>query len=202
MPEIILSALPFFYFLLIAAVTPGPNNVMLTASGMNFGYKRTIPHIMGIYIGFTSLILLCALGVGAAYQAFPQIEMALKIFGSLYLIYLAYKIAGSGRLHLQEQAKAAKKPLTFGQAALFQYINPKAVVVCLTAISLLPASMSLTERLAVIVVVNTFCCFASTSIWTLFGKMIAKLFREDKARHIINIVLALLLLATIPMMVL
>lgn len=201
-PDLFLGALPFFYFLLIAAVTPGPNNVMLTASGMNFGYKRTIPHILGIYAGFSTLILLCILGIGAAYEAFPQIDVVLKIGGSAYLIYLAYKISGGGRLHLRETAEKTASPLTFSQAALFQFINPKAIVACLTAISLLPAEMDLSERLLVVFVINSLCCLASTTTWTLFGKVIATCFRDDKIRHIINIVLALLLLATIPMMVL
>lgn len=198
----IAAFMPFFYFLLIAAVTPGPNNVMLTASGMNFGYKRTIPHILGIYIGFSALLMLCALGVGAAYKAFPQIGIVLKIGGSAYLVYLAWKIAHSGRLHLREKAAEATTPLTFTQAALFQFINPKAVVACLTALSLLPEGISVLQSLLVIFVLNTFCCLSSTTIWTLFGKVIAALFRDDKTRHIINIVLALLLLAAVPMMLL
>ncbi len=201
-PVLFTAALPFFYFLLIAAVTPGPNNVMLTASGMNFGYMRTIPHILGIYIGFSTLILLSALGIGALYAAFPQITFVLKIFGSAYLIYLAYKISGGGRLHLRETAKEAKEPLSFMQALLFQFVNPKAVVACLTALSLLPPEIDLIERLLVVFVINSFCCLVSTSIWTFFGTMIAGLFRDDKTRRIINIILALLLLATIPMMVL
>lgn len=202
MIDAFLHALPFFYFLLIAAVTPGPNNVMLTASGMNFGYIKTLPHILGIYVGFTTLILLCAFGVGAAYHAFPQIEIVLKILGSLYLVYLAFKIATAGRLGLKEKEQSAKRPITFVEAAMFQFINPKALVACLTAISLLPPDMGILQSLFIIITLNTFTCFVSTSTWTVFGKMIAGLFRDDKTRQIINIALAILLLATIPMMVL
>ncbi len=202
LPELALTALPFFYFLLIAAITPGPNNVMLTASGMNFGYKRTIPHILGIYVGFTVLIMLCAFGIGAAYHAFPQIETILKILGSAYLVYLAYKIATAGRLGLKEKEKAATRPLTFVEAAMFQFINPKALVACLTAISILPADLGIAQSVIVIFICNSIACLASTSTWTVFGKVIAKLFRDDKIRNIINVILALLLLATIPMMVL
>ena len=196
------ALLPFFYFLFIAAVTPGPNNVMLTASGMNFGYKRTIPHIAGIYSGMWAMLSLCALGIGAAYQAFPQIDIILKIGGSAYLLYLAWKIANSGRLNVREKSEEIGKPLTFMQAALFQFINPKAVVVCLTALSLLPTSLSLINSLIAIFVFNTICTMSATTIWTLFGKMIAKLFRDDKIRNRINIALALLLVATIPMLLL
>jgi threonine/homoserine/homoserine lactone efflux protein len=202
MTELAIAALPFFYFLLIAAITPGPNNVMLTASGMNFGYKRTLPHILGIYVGFTVLIMLTAFGIGAAYHAFPQIEIILKTLGSAYLVYLAYKIATAGRLGLKEKEKDATRPLTFTEAAMFQFINPKAVVACLTAISLLPPDLGIAQSILVIFICNSFSCLCSTSTWTVFGKMIAKLFRDDKTRHIINIILALLLLATIPMMVL
>ena len=202
MIPLILSTLPFIYFLFIAAVTPGPNNVMLTASGMNFGYLKTIPHMLGIFGGFTVLLLLCAFSVGATVTAYPPVMMALKILGSMYLIYLAWRIYGGGRIGVKEQAKETARPLTFLEAAGFQFINPKAVVFCLAASSLIPAALLPAERAFIVVLASTIACSASLNIWTLFGAGVAKLFRDDKIRRIINAILALLLLATLPMMVL
>ncbi len=202
MQELIAPSLSFLYFMFIAAITPGPNNVMLTASGINFGYNKTIPHMLGIIIGFNVLIVCGALGVGSLYHAFPQIEWVLKILGSSYLIYLAYKISGAGRVGLKEQENKATKPMTFMEAALFQFVNPKGLVFAFTAASFLPKEFTLTESLIVLLVCSTISSVISTNIWTIFGKMIARLFRNDRARHVINIALALLLLATIPMMLL
>ncbi|MEM6780910.1 MAG: LysE family translocator [Pseudomonadota bacterium] len=202
MVDLIGPSLSFLYFMFIAAITPGPNNVMLTASGINFGYKRTIPHMLGIIVGFNVLIMCGALGVGSIYQAFPQIEWILKGLGSAYLLYLAYRIANAGRVGLKEQKESAKRPMNFFEAAGFQFVNPKAVVFAFAAASFLPKEFTLMESLIVMLVCSTIASVISTNVWALFGKMIAKLFRNDRARQIINVILALLLLATIPMMVL
>lgn len=198
--ELILAALPFFYFVFIASITPGPNNVMLTASGMNFGYLRTLPHIFGIMTGFQVLILLCACGVGAIYQAFPQIKMVLKILGSVYLVYLAYKIYTSGRVGLQAKAEKTVRPLNFFEAFGFQFINPKGVVFSFAAISLLPVNLSFMNLCLIILATGMISSSISCHVWVVFGKLIAALFRDDKTRHLINIALALLLLGTLPMM--
>jgi threonine/homoserine/homoserine lactone efflux protein len=200
--DLIAPSLSLLYFLNIAAITPGPNNVMLTASGINFGYKRTIPHIIGILCGFNILIILGALGVGSIYESLPQIEIILKILGSLYLVYLAYKIFNAGRVGLDEKTQEAKKPLTFLEAFLFQFVNPKGVVFALAAASVLPSEFSLLESIIAVSVCAAIASIISTNIWAIFGTLIAELFRDPKKRQIINIILALLLLATIPMMVL
>ena len=199
--DLLLAGLPLFYFMFIASITPGPNNVMLTASGMNFGYLRTLPHIAGIVSGFQVLILLCAFGMGSIYQAFPQIEIVLKALGAAYLLYLAYRIATAGRVGLKDRSKKATRPLNFFEAFSFQFINPKGVVFSLAAISILPGGLTLLEICTIIFISTLINSIIATHTWTLFGKMIAALFRDDKIRHIINIVLAVLLLATIPMMV-
>lgn len=201
MIELIVASAPFFYLQFIASMTPGPNNVMLTASGMNFGYKRTIPHILGVMAGFTVLIVLCLFGVGALYKNFPQIEIVLKALGSLYLLYLAYKIATAGRVGLKDKAKEAARPFKFIEAVAFQFVNPKGVVFSITLIGLLPTDISLFQAL-LIVLTSTFITSAcSTNTWALFGTVIAEIFRDDKARNVINIILAVLLLSTIPMMI-
>lgn len=200
--DIIVAALPFFYLNFIGCITPGPNNVMLTASGMNFGYLKTVPHMLGIFFGFVILLWLCAFGVGAAYEAYPPVQVALKVLGCAYLLYLAYRIFRAGRVGLNKASQEAQQPLTFWEAFGFQYINPKAIVFGLAAVNLLPADMAFWMKAVIILFTAVITCGISLNVWTLFGKMVAELFRDDKIRQIINTVLALLLIATIPMMIL
>lgn len=199
--ELIINSLPFLYFLFVAGITPGPNNVMLTASGMNFGYRRTLPHVFGIMFGFTALILLCAFGVGAAYNAYPPIQIVLKVLGGSYLLYLSYRIATAGRVEIDKNAAEAR-PLTSWEAAVFQFVNPKAWVAGLTATSaFLPAEATMMQQALMVTVISVAVCIVSTTTWVLFGKGMARLFTSDKTRRIINVTLALLLVATIPLMV-
>ncbi len=205
--QLFLAALPFFSFFLVASITPGPNNFMLAASGMNYGYRRTVPHMLGVAVGFCSLMLLCMLGVGAVFQTFPALQFALKTLAALYLLYLAYQMA---REALSQPSGAdgtnetpARKPMSFTQAALFQYINPKAWVMGITSTAtFLPAAALLSEKTALIVLAVLFIGVPCIIIWTLFGTVIAVLFTSDKTRKLVNLTLAALLVATIPMMVL
>jgi threonine/homoserine/homoserine lactone efflux protein len=200
--NLIIPSLPLLYFLSIAAITPGPNNVMLTASGINFGYKRTIPHMFGILCGFNVLIILGTLGVGSLYESLPQIEIILKILGSLYLIYLSYKIFNTGRVGLNEKTKESERPMTFFEAFLFQFVNPKGVIFAMAAASVLPTEFSLLESIIMVSICSAISSTISTNVWAVFGTLIAELFRDQRKRQIVNAILALLLLATIPMMVL
>ncbi|MDP0500793.1 MAG: LysE family translocator [Verrucomicrobiota bacterium JB022] len=200
MSSLIVSGLPFVYFMLVASLTPGPNNVMLTASGINFGYQRTWPHILGVIGGCAIVMLLAALGMGAAYHAYPPLQVIMKALGSCYLVYLAYRILKAGRLGLQEKSEQTARPLRFVEAFGFQFINPKAIVFAVTAVNILPDYYTVFECCLVAVVGSTLVCILSTHTWTFFGKLLAKLFRNDRSRRIVTILLALLLLATIPMM--
>ncbi|KAF0095779.1 MAG: putative amino acid efflux protein [Puniceicoccaceae bacterium 5H] len=201
MSSLIASGLPFVYFMLVASLTPGPNNVMLTASGINFGYKRTLPHILGVVVGCALLLLLVVLGVGAAYHAYPPLQLILKVLGSCYLVYLAYRILTASGVGLKEEREHASRPIRFIEAFGFQFINPKAIVFFITAVNILPDERSLFERCLIAVIGSSLVCMLSTHTWTFFGKLLAKLFRNDRTRLIVNVLLALLLLATIPMMV-
>src|SRR5690349_4584797 len=113
----------------VTSVTPGPNNLMLLASGVNFGIIRTIPHILGIGSGFMTLLLAVGFGLGAVLTAFPVLHLALKIAGGAYLLYLAYRTAMSRSL---KDGVAKARPMTFLEAAAFQWVNPKAWVMALT----------------------------------------------------------------------
>ena len=120
-----------FYFIMF--MTPGPNNIMLTLSGIKFGFKKTIPHMIGIPIGHSIQIISVSLGLGTLFQQFPHIQQILKIIGCMYLFYLSYKMIGS--LNIKEQNNSSGRPMKIYEASLFQFLNPKAWVVALTVVS-------------------------------------------------------------------
>ncbi len=125
--------LALLVYAFVTSVTPGPNNFMLLASGVNFGFVRTIPHMLGIGIGFLVLLLAVGFGLGAVLTAFPALHTGLKIAGGVYLLYLAWKIAMSRSLASKGEAKA--RPMSFIEAAAFQWVNPKAWVMAITAMA-------------------------------------------------------------------
>lgn len=198
--ELLIASWPFFLFIAIGSITPGPNNLMLAASGMNYGYRRTIPHMLGISVGFSLLLVLCMLGAGAVFDAFPFLEIVMKVIATVFMTYLAYKIAMAGRVELEEDKS---KPMTFIQGAAFQFVNPKSWVVGLLAVAtMLPEGASIPEKAVIIVITIALTSAVSMNTWTLSGKAMARLFTKRKYRKIVNAILALLLLATIPMIVL
>ncbi|MEM8977490.1 MAG: LysE family translocator, partial [Pseudomonadota bacterium] len=127
-------------FALVTSITPGPNNLMLMASGANYGFHRTIPHMLGIGLGFVLMVMLVGLGVIQVFDAYPLAYTLLKIVSMAYLLYLAWKIATSSP---PSEAGETGRPITFLQAALFQWINPKAWAMALTAISVYTPSQTL-----------------------------------------------------------
>jgi threonine/homoserine/homoserine lactone efflux protein len=126
------TALALVSFAFVAAMTPGPNNIMLTASGVTFGFTRTIPHMLGICAGFVALVLAVGLGVGAAFTALPEAKTVLKIIGAAYMLWLAWKVATAGPSDA-DGGRAA--PMTFWQAVAFQWVNPKAWVMAVSAMA-------------------------------------------------------------------
>ncbi len=122
----------FVLYAFVSSITPGPNNTMLLASGVNFGIKASLPHMLGITIGFSILVLSCGLGIGALFELWPALHDVLKYAGALYMAWLAWKIARSGA---PQSAGAKPKPFTFLQAAAFQWINPKAWIMAIGAIA-------------------------------------------------------------------
>tara|TARA_B110000116_G_C16627276_1_gene486612 strand:- start:143 stop:739 length:597 start_codon:yes stop_codon:yes gene_type:complete len=184
-------ALISYYFVMFA--TPGPNNAMLTASGIKFGFKRTLPHAFGIPFGHVIQISLVCFGLGSIFQKYPFIQLYLKWLCFFYLIYLGWKILGS----LSNSEKETGRPLKFFEAALFQFINPKAWVVALTAAT---AFFPNEENflIATIFVAGTapFVCFPSICLWALFGSSIKSVIKNTNIKKIVEYLLALLLLAT------
>lgn len=191
-----LASLVSFGF--VMSITPGPNNIMLWASGANFGLRRTLPHMLGINCGFASLVLMCGLGLGALFEAFPSVQFILKIAGSLYLLYLAYRLTTASFKANAED----KRPLSFWEAAGFQYANPKAWVMGLTAVStfvLIEQSFALNTLLIALVfmVVNLPCI----GVWALFGTGMGRFLSNPRRLKIFNSVMATLLVATVAMIV-
>lgn len=187
---------PVAWYILVMAVTPGPNNAMLAASGMNFGVRRSVPHMLGITIGLIVLLALCGFGLGVLFEELPHAELTLSIIGSVYLAYLAWRIANAGAPSEQEGAK----PLTFIESFGFQFLNPKGWVMALTAATLMPDLGSVTETAIAFTIVGGVFGTPCMLIWTFFGAALARVFQNPKARRIINWTLAVILLATIPFM--
>lgn len=187
---------PVAWYVFVMTATPGPNNAMLAASGMNFGFRRSVPHIAGIVGGWLTLLAGCALGLGVAFQSLPFAEKALAVAGSLYLAYLAWRIANAGAPTSAEGAK----PLSFLEAFGFQFMNPKGWVLALTAATLAPAVYGPGGAAAALVAIGVVVGVPTMSAWTCFGAGLARLFRDARWRRRINWTLAAMLLLTIPFM--
>src|SRR5262245_33050881 len=121
-------------FAFVMAFTPGPNNIMLAASGVNFGLARSTPHLLGVVVGFAVLVAACAAGLGLVFAALPSLQLVLKVAGALYMLWLAWKVATAHRS--AGQGVEAAQPLTFWQAALFQWINPKGLIAALSGVAI------------------------------------------------------------------
>ena len=191
--------MPLFYsmitFAFVAAITPGPNNIMLAASGANFGFKKTIPHIAGVVVGFFFVLLLVGLGLGQLFDAFPIIRQIFRILALGFIFYLAWRIANSGASK-DEEAKG--RPISFFEAATFQLINPKAVVMSITVIAtFISPDHDFAVQFAILVASFTFLTFVSVVAWAVFGLIIGKIISTPKSQRIFNIVMALLLIGSI-----
>ena len=189
-PEIF--SISLFWF--VAAYTPGPNNVVASYSGFNFGIKKTIPHILGTTLGFTSLVLLLTIGLINVFKLFPIIQIVIRYLGTVFLIYLAYKIASSTA---SDEIKK-ENPVKFIETFLFQYLNPKGVMVAIIVVSTYVELGENYLNYATQVVALAFL-FSSTSItlWTFIGKFLRKFATNDKFIKYFNYAMSMLLLLSI-----
>jgi len=184
-------ALASYYFVMFA--TPGPNNAMLTASGIKFGFKKTLPHLIGIPFGHIIQITLVCFGLGQLFIKYPLIQIYLKWICCFYLIFLGWKILGS----FSNNEKESGRPLKFYEAALFQFINPKAWVVALTAATaFFPIAENFYIATAFVAGTAPFICFPSICIWAIFGSSIKSIIKDAKVKKIVEYLLAILLLLT------
>ncbi len=191
-----LFALVLFAF--ATSITPGPNNMMLFASGVNFGFRRTIPHMLGIGAGFLSLLLGVGLGLGALLSAYPPAFIALKVAGGLYLLWIAWKI-GSSRSMGEGDSKA--RPMTFLGAAAFQWVNPKAWVMAITAMAVYPNPEQYALTVAIVALVFAAVNVPSVSTWAGFGSALREWLSVPVRLKWFNITMAVLLVLSLwPML--
>ena len=185
------SALSAFYFTMF--ITPGPNNAMLTASGMKFGFIRTLPHLIGIPLGHIVQIGLCCFGLANIFLIYPQIQFYMKILCFVYLLYLSWTMIGSFSLSQKETGR----PLKFYEASLFQFINPKAWSIALTVASgFFPSEENIYKGIFFVTFTAAFVCFPSISLWALFGNGLRNFVSNYKTKKIIEYILAVLLVFT------
>ena len=193
MPFQLLAALSLFAF--VASITPGPNNIMLLASGVKFGFVRTLPHMFGVGIGFMIMIMAVGLGIDQAFKAFPVLYTILKWVSVVYMVWLAWKIANAGPV--KSDASGAEKPMTFLAAALFQWVNPKAWAMILTSVTAYTVPGNFLISLLIMTAIFGAINIPSIACWTGFGVGLRE-FLQDPARvRVFNYSMAALLLASL-----
>ncbi|WDP85115.1 MAG: LysE family translocator [Desulfobacter sp.] len=183
-------------FGLAMTMTPGPNNAMLLSSGLTFGYKRTIPHALGITFGFPVMVICVGMGIGKLFESYPVIYSALKIVGISYLVWMAWHIANTkGSL---DPANIKDRPFTFLQAALFQWVNPKAWIAAITSTSAFITDHQIaTIQVVVISCIYFLCAILSTNSWALGGVVLRKFIQNEKLVQTFNIIMALLIVGSV-----
>ena len=185
-------------FAFVTSITPGPNNLMLLASGVNFGFRRTIPHMLGIGSGFFSLLIGVGLGLGALIQTIPLVYTILKFAGGAYLVYLAYKIATSRSLGTVD---GNARPMTFLEAAAFQWVNPKAWVMAVTAMATYTAAQASLGPVLFVGIAFALVNGPSVSSWAAFGEFMRGWLSDPARLKWFNISMAALLVASLwPML--
>ncbi|MEH6636565.1 MAG: LysE family translocator [Halioglobus sp.] len=181
-------------FSLVSSLTPGPNNLMLMASGANFGFRRTVPHMIGVSLGFTLMVLLVGVGLVQVFDAFPVTYLILKIVSVLYLLFLAWKIGTAAPLN--HESTASGRPFTFIQAVLFQWVNPKAWTMALTAVSVYSPSQSI-AAMAFVAAVSGTVNLPCIGIWTTMGLQLQRILTSPARLRMFNITMALLLVVSL-----
>jgi len=184
-------------FAIATAFTPGPNNLMLLSSGLTFGYKRTLAHILGVAMGFPIMVLAVGFGIGAVLEYYPIVYKVLKFVGIGYLLWMAWHIANTqGRMQTEEHT--TDKPFTFLQAALFQWVNPKAWIMAVTATaSFTTESTYALYQVGIIALVYLGVGIFSTHTWALGGVLLHRWLESERTIKIFNRVMAVLIVLSV-----
>ncbi|MEO2280962.1 LysE family translocator [Pseudoalteromonas pernae] len=182
-------------FALVSSITPGPNNLMLMSSGANFGFRRTLPHMIGVSVGFLVMLVLVGIGVMQLFDIIPYSFEVLRVACLLYLCYLAYRIATSSHV-VREQQSSQAKPFSFVQAVLFQWVNPKAWTMALSAISVYAPSRDVAAVVivGVVFVLVNLPCIGS---WTIAGQKLSVWLHSAARLRIFNMIMATLLVCSV-----
>jgi threonine/homoserine/homoserine lactone efflux protein len=187
--------LAFVVFAIVMFFTPGPNNIMVLSSGLTYGFRRTVPHIAGITVGFAFMVGAVGLGFGTIFLAYPVLQSVLKYAGAAYLVYLAAAIAMSGTPKPGESDRGG--PMTFWGAAVFQWINVKGWVMVIGTITAYAAIARFPLNIAIQTALCLLLGVFSTSLWTLFGSALRPVLKSERAVRVFNVMMALLLLASL-----
>ncbi|OTA15456.1 alcohol dehydrogenase [Xenorhabdus vietnamensis] len=187
-------------FMFISAVTPGPNNLLLTSSGANFGIRRSIPLCLGILLGMQTILLLSAFGVAALLLVYPAIHAGLKVLGCLYLLWLAWKTASSHYKRLDTMKSAGREATKIYQGWLLQFLNPKTWLMGLGAVSSYSLSGQLyNHSIFAISIVMLISNILASAIWLVLGSLIGQLLRSRHAWFMFNITMGILTAACVPL---
>jgi threonine/homoserine/homoserine lactone efflux protein len=190
--------LPFVTYTFVMSITPGPNNVMLTASGAAFGFRRTVPHILGIVFGFVVQLLAVCAGLSALFTRFPALQTTLSWVGAAYLVYLGWQLLRS----TVARGEKRSQPVSFLQAASFQFLNPKAWVMTVTAATLfLPHELGALLAGLYMALVMEAVGVPCMTVWALFGSALKRFLAGARARMLFNASMAAALLVTAVLMV-
>ncbi len=184
-----------FTFALVASITPGPNNFMLMASGANFGLIRTLPHILGVSLGFVVLVVALGTGLVQLLDAWPASYTVLKALSTAYLLYLAWKIASNRRL--PDATRTSGSPMSFVQAAAFQWVNPKAVSMALTALTVYSPPAPTMGTIALVAGVFGLVNLPAITTWVIMGQQMSRFLHTPRRLKIFNVTAGLLLVATL-----
>ena len=188
-----IDPMPFATYSFVMSITPGPNNVMLTASGANFGFRKTIPHILGVLGGFSLVLFGVCAGLDVVFTRWPELQTVLRWAGAAYLVYLGWRILRSG----EARATQSRKPLTALEAAGFQFLNPKAWMMTLTAAAMfLPRELGILTASSYMVGIMAVTNLPCITVWALFGSSMRGFLAKPAGRMTFNIVLSLALVVT------
>ncbi len=183
-------------FTMTSTMTPGPNNIMLLSSGLTFGYKRTLSHMSGVIFGYPIMLFFIGFGLGIVFEKFPFILPFLKIVGSLYLLWMAYKIATNINEYDTNNIKG--EPFSFLQAALFQWINPKGWIMGITAISIfITSTQQRYQQVMILSSVYLVSAIISTNVWTMGGVLLKNILKNQRYISVFNKMMALLLVVSV-----
>lgn len=190
----LITALITFAF--VTSITPGPNNLMLMASGINFGFRRTLPHMMGVGIGFTFMIAIIGIGLKEVFDAFPIAYEILKIISIIFLSYLAWKIANAAPLKKKNNVENSR-PLNFLQAAAFQWVNPKAWIMSVSAIGTYTTDDQTFLGMIFVALIFGAINLPSVSLWVITGTKLQMFLNNPRRLKIFNVTAAILLMASL-----
>jgi threonine/homoserine/homoserine lactone efflux protein len=182
-------------FATVTSITPGPNNLMLLSSGLSFGFRRSIPHMLGITAGFTALLLAVGAGMGSLLTSLPWLYLAIKIAGGLYLLYLAWRIATSGPI--EDDDRAQTKPISLFEAAAFQWVNPKAWVMAVTAMGAYTDPGNYWVSVGLVAAIFGIVNLPNVAVWAGLGVVLKRWLNDPRRLRVFNTGMAVLLVLSL-----